>query len=56
MKKKRNEMQMRIGANNKKLKRISNDFYATDPAAIDGLIENVQLPKRILEPAGLFDK
>lgn len=31
--------------------RERNDFYATDPAAIDLLLKKVELPLRILEPA-----
>lgn len=31
--------------------REKNDFYATDPAAIDLLLKKVELPLRILEPA-----
>ena len=31
--------------------REQNDFYATDPAAIDLLVKKVELPKQILEPA-----
>jgi hypothetical protein len=31
--------------------REQNDFYATDPAAINLLVKKVELPKQILEPA-----
>jgi len=41
-----------LGASNHTDKeREQNDFYATDPAAIDLLVKKVELPKQILEPA-----
>lgn len=41
-----------LGASNHTDKeREQNDFYATDPSAIDLLIKKVDLPKQILEPA-----
>lgn len=41
-----------LGASNHTDKqREQNDFYATDPVAIDLLTKKVELPKQILEPA-----
>ena len=41
-----------LGASNHTEKeREQNDFYATDPVAIDLLTKKVELPKQILEPA-----
>lgn len=41
-----------LGASNHTVKeREINDFYATDPTAIDLLVKKVELPKQILEPA-----
>ena len=41
-----------LGASNHTDKeREQNDFYATDPAAIDLLKKKIELPKQILEPA-----
>ena len=41
-----------LGASNhSKEEREPNDFYATDPIAVDFLVKEVELPKQILEPA-----
>lgn len=41
-----------LGASNHTDKiREVNDFYATDPIAIDKLISSFELPDKILEPA-----
>jgi hypothetical protein len=48
----RNSIFKTMGASNHTDKeREQNDFYATDPSAIDLLIKKVDLPKQILEPA-----
>ena len=41
-----------LGASNHTDKvREVNDFYATDPIAIDKLVSSFELPDKILEPA-----
>lgn len=41
-----------LGASNHSdQERETNDFYATDPSAIDHLVKKIDLPKQILEPA-----
>lgn len=41
-----------LGASNhSNQERETNDFYATDPSAIDRLVKKIDLPKQILEPA-----
>ena len=48
----RNSIFKTMGASNHTDKeREQNDFYATDPAAIDLLKKKIELPKQILEPA-----
>lgn len=48
----RNSIFKTLGASNHTEKeREQNDFYATDPVAIDLLTKKVELPKQILEPA-----
>ena len=41
-----------LGASNhSKEEREPNDFYATDPIAVDFLLKKIDLPKQVLEPA-----
>lgn len=42
---------MLVASNHTDTERVQNDFYATDPVAIDLLVKKVDLPKQIFEPA-----
>lgn len=47
-----NSVYTTLGASNhSKKERAPNDFYATDPSAIDGLLSAIDLPKRVWECA-----